>query len=278
MSKKLAKNTFFIALALLAGVPAGAETLTLDTVVTLAQTGIGDEAVIAKIKSSGTHYDLSVEQMLDLKRKGVSGPIIAALMGPGTVQLSQDSPDPAVPHASGVYLLNESGTKVARIDPTVTNQAKTGGILGYAFTGGIASASIKASIQNASARVRSTQTTPQFYFFFDESNPQTANGPQVWAAGTAATVSSPSEFSLVRLNQKDGRREARVGSFNIAGGKTGVMDKDRIPFSYELVRPGVYRVKPSTALPKGEYGFMYSLTGGGGAGAMTARIFDFGIQ
>lgn len=57
------------------------------------------------------------------------------------------------------------------------------------------------------------------------------------------------------------------------------MDNDRIPFTPELVRPGVYKVTPDTSLLAGEYGFIYSLQNGGGAtGALTARIFDFGLD
>ncbi len=220
--------------------------------------------------------------MLELKKQGVPGPVIAALLEtskapPPAPVFSMDSADPSVLHPPGVYLLDEGANKVVRIDPTVTNQAKTGGILGYAFTGGIASASVKASIQNSTARVHASATQPQFYFYFDESNPQTANAPQTWASGTAATVTSPSEFTLIRLTQKEGRREARVGSMNIAGAKSGVMDKDRIPFEYSMVRPGVFRIQISSPLAKGEYGFIYSLTGGGAGGAITARIFDFSI-
>lgn len=164
-----------------------------------------------------------------------------------------------------------------RIDPTVSNQAKTGGILGYALTGGIASLSVKASIQNETARVHATETQPTFYFFFDESNPSVAVATTAWAAGTAATVTSPAEFTLIRLTKKQGRREARVGSANIGGAKTGVMDKDRISFGYELLRPGVFKVKPDAPLNAGEYGFIYSIAGGGAGGAVTARIFDFSI-
>ncbi|MBX9885325.1 MAG: hypothetical protein K2X68_10170 [Novosphingobium sp.] len=259
-----------------------ADPLPLETVIALVQSGIGDEAVVAKIRSSGTHIDLSVEQMLDLKSKGVPGPVIAALLettappAPAP-KFSMDSPDPNVPHPPGVYMLVEAANKVIRIDPTATNQAKTGGILGYAFTGGLASASVKASIQNTSARVHSQGPKPQFFFFFDESNPQANSGPQTWASGTAATVTSPNEFTLIRLTQKGDHREARVGSMNIAGAKSGVMDKDRIPFEYTMVRPGVFRVQVSAPLASGEYGFIYSLTGGGAGGAITARIFDFSV-
>lgn len=279
---KMKSAAAMAALLLAAASPAMAAPLSLDQIVTLVQTGIGDEAVVAKIKSTGTRIDLSVDQMLELKKKGVTGPVLAALLDTGPApaaasQYSLTSPDPAIAHPSGVYLLNASAGQMVRIDPTVTNQAKTGGIWGYALTGGLASASIKASIQNASARVHAAEAAPTFYFFFDESNPQTVSSTSSWASGTAATVTSPSEFSLIRLVSKDGRREARVGSMNIGGAKTGVMDKDRIPFDYQLVRPGVYKVQLKAALKPGEYGFLYSLNGAGTGGALNARIFDFSI-
>lgn len=271
--------------ALLLAWPAMAETLSNQSIVTLSATGIGDEAIIAKIKSTNGVYDLSTDQMIALKQKGVSGPVIAAMLAsankaPAAAAMSVDSPDPTVPHPSGVYLLDATapGGRLQRIDATVSNQAKTGGILGYALTSGIASMSVKAAIQNEHARVTARSNQPTFYFFFDESNPASGAQASAWAAGTAATVTSPNEFTLVRLMSKKGRREARVGSANIGGVKTGVMDKDRLAFDYQVVRPGVYKVTPNDKLALGEYGFIYSLTGGGGAGAMTARIFDFSVQ
>lgn len=87
----------------------------------------------------------------------------------------------------------------------------------------------------------------------------------------------------MRFDVKQDRREARVGSFNIAGAKSGVMDKDRISFSYDQVAPGVFKVAPSADLAPGEYGFLYSMSAGGGpgiygGGVMTARVFDFAVD
>lgn len=272
------------AIAIALSVPALAQgALTVDQIVALNATGIGDEAIIAKIRSAGTSFDLTADQMISLKGKGVSGPVIAAMLSGGggskPATLSIDSADPAAPHAAGVYLLQDwlPQPKMNRIDATASNQAKTGGIFGYALTGGIASMSVKAAIQNSTARVQSQTKTPVFYFFFDESNPNVGQQSATWASGTAAIVSSPAEFTLIRLEKKNGRREARVGSINIAGAKTGVMDKDRIPFDYQLVRPGVFKASPRTSLSAGEYGFIYAVNGGGTAGAAAARIFDFTV-
>ncbi|PZU11966.1 MAG: hypothetical protein DI605_01000 [Sphingomonas sp.] len=265
-----------LGLALIAAGPAGAEPLTVENIVALSGAGIGDEAVIAKVKASGTRFDLSADQMIALKQKGVSGAVIAAMLSSGpTAVASPDSPDPGVAHPTGAYLLMSD--KMTRMNATVSNQSKTGGIIGYALTAGIASASVKASIQNETSRIQTPDKQPTFYFFFDEAN---ADGrvSSTWTSGNGSAILSPSEFTLVRLMKKGGRREARVGSFNIGGAKAGVMDKDRIPFDFALVRPGVYKVTANSPLTPGEYGFLFSLQAGAGAtGAAGARIFDFTV-
>lgn len=264
---------------LLLAVDARAEPLTTSTIIELTQLGLGDEAIIAKVKADGTPFDLSAEQMIALRRQGVSSAVIAAMLGNKSSEqaMSMDSPDPAIRHPSGVYLLTGSGAqaKMRRIDPTVSNQAKTGGIFGYALTGGLASASVKVVIQNQTAAVQ-TSGNPRFYFFFDQATNTNASG--TWASGMNTVVSSPAEFTLIRLTRKEGRREARVGSMNIGGAKMGVMDKDRIPFQHQMLRQGVYQVDVNPGLPSGEYGFIFSLAGGGTGGAMTARIFDFTVD
>ncbi len=270
--------------------PVHAETLTNETVLMLIKAGMGDEVIIAKIKASPSQFDLSTDKIIALKNQGVSSAVLAAMVGaPGdphaaSAALTVDSPDPQVPHPPGVYLLlpDPAPGKMARIDPTTSNQTKTGNFLGYALTGGIASMSFKAVIPNPNARVGTPQTQPVFYFYFDQAvSSLSGSGGFNAMFGPGSAVTSPSEFSLVRFESKNARREAKVGKFNIGGAKTGVMDKDRIPFEYEKVTPGVFKVTTSNPLPPGEYGFLYSISGGGvgmmGAGNMMARVFDFSI-
>jgi len=282
MPNRLAVVCGLIGLALAS--PLSAETIHNDTILTLVSAGIGDEAIIAKIKASETSFDLTTDDIIKLKTKGVSSAVIAAMLSAGsgskTTPMSMDSPDPAIPHPAGVYILENwtQTPRMQRMDATISNQAKTGGIFGYALTGGIASISIKAAIQNETARVSSQSHTPVFYFFFDQASSADGQVAGAWLSGTAATVASPNEFTLIALTQKKGRREARVGSMNIGGAKTGVMDKDRLAFTYDLVRPGVYKVTPSEALKPGEYGFIYAVNGNGMGGAATARIFDFSVK
>lgn len=272
---------------------AAQEVLTNDTVVTLMGAGLGEQTVIAKIKASPSTFDVSADKLIALKRQGISDAVIAAMIDASSrSQVSaaamgmSDSPDPRAPHASGIYLLADAQTppKMIRIDATSSNQTKTGGFLGYALTGGIAKIKINTVLPGASARVHTSARRPKFYFYFDQAGSSLSNGAAgaFWLAGPGAAVTSPNEFSLVRFKVKKDRREAAVGSFNMAGAKSGVQDNQRVAMTYVDVRPGVFEVTPQQDLAPGEYGFVYSSATGGGvglysSGATMSRIFDFSV-
>lgn len=282
-----------VAAGLLIATPAAAqETLTNDVIVALAGAGLGEQTLVAKIKSSPSSFDVSPAKLIDLKQKGLSDAIIAAMVEAGSRSQNSaaalgnsDSPDPRAPHAPGVYLLADGAAKMVRIDATSSNQTKTGGFLGYALTGGIAKLKINTVLPGPHARVVATNARPTFYFYFDQASASLSGGAPggFWLGGGAAAVTSPNEFSLVRFAAKKDRREAAVGQFNIVGAKAGVQDKQRVAMAYKDVRPGVFEVRPEQDLQAGEYGFIYSTTSGGAgvglyaAGATLSRVFDFSV-
>ena len=276
--------TAFAGILTLLAAPAVGETLSNTSIDALIAAGMTDEIIIAKIRKNPNSFDVSTDAIIAMKQRGISPSVIAAMItGPEAVVATgprpvSDSPDPAVDRAPGLYLLQSwlPEAKMTRIDPTTANQTKTGGILGYALTGGIASASVKSVIPGEGARTVSNVAQPEFYLFIDE-------GASSLLGGSLGGRITPNEFSLVELARKQGRREARVGSMNIGGAKSGVMDKDRIAFSYSEVRPGVFKVTPNGALKPGEYAFLYTLASGSGlgvnsGGAMASRVFDFSIR
>lgn len=276
------------ALAFVIASPSYAETLTNRSIVALSASGVGDEVIIAKIRTSDTKFDLSTDQIIALRKQGVSGPVIAAMIAasnPTTERASTrerpGSPPTSAPERSangsvlaaarpaGIYLV--SGGQLVRMDFNVSGQTKTSGLLGMALTGGIAAMSIKATLQGEHARVVTSERTPTFYFYL----PDAANHANLSSfEAQSSNPTSPNEFSLIRLNQKKGYREARVGRANIGGMKSGVMDKDRIDFQYDEIRPGVFSVKPTNPVEPGEYSFVMI----GAGGAKVARFFDFSVQ
>lgn len=256
-----------------------AETLNNDVVISLVKVGLGPETIVAKINSSKGVFDTSTNGLIRLKEAGVPDAVIAAMLGRSKSPTlasgvaDNSNPDPLAPHSPGIYLLDERGQgRMVRLDPTMSNQLKSSNLWGYAFSYGLSPLKMKAVIPNARARVGSASRKPTFYFYFNQANPLAQFTD--FSAGFAATASTPNEFSLIRFEQKNDRREASVMSVNIGGVKSGVSDKARVGFTYADVAPGVYRVTPDTALPPGEYGFMYSI--GAQAGAVS-RIFDFSV-
>jgi hypothetical protein len=162
----------------------------------------------------------------------------------------------------------------------------SGGIAS-ALTYGIAKKKVKAVLPNPTARIRSIDTRPSFYFYFDNSNVSLSQGGQNGAfsalIGTQAPVTSPNEFTLLRFETKKGNREMDLGSLNIGGMKMGTSDKQRVAFEYEELASGVYVVTPSIDLIPGEYGFIYSSSAGNtsamyGLGGSSTKVFDFGVD
>jgi hypothetical protein len=282
------KKTAFCAAVLLAcaSTAAIAETLDNDTIIALIGAGLGQETIVAKIRNSPGNYDLSTDKLIALKQKGVSDTIIAAMLDASTKAQVQaaavyqnESVDPKLPHASGVYVVGDwlSPAKMVRLDSTTANQARTSGLFGAALTGGLASLKIKTAVPNPTSKVKVRSTRPTFYFYMDQAN---ANGGigALYFSSLGASVTSPSEFSIVRFTVKKGLREVTTGkAAAFAGQKFGLVDKDKISFTTSDVSPGVFKVALDAEMQKGEYGFVYS-TGGGIGGGAVSRVFDFTVE
>lgn len=268
------------ALALLASSqPALADAISVDDIIALTDAQVGDDAIIAKIHSSGAHFDLNTQQMIDLRKRGVSPAVLAAMVASkvdASSVMSADSADPMIPHPLGVYHLSSApnAPHMERIEPTSAIQTKTGGMFGFALTGGLTSMSLKIVVAGSRAKVRSAGNGT-FYFYTGDGGNSVANNSML---GNSFLVTSPNDFALVRFDAKSDKREAKIGKVNIGGAKSGVMDKDRLPFTYETLKPGVFKITITTQLKPGEYGFLYMIPGQGTNGAAGARIFDFGVD
>jgi hypothetical protein len=262
-------KTAITALAMALSTPAFAETLNNDSVISLISAGLGDDVVIAKIKSSSTNFELSTDTVINLKKQGVSGPVLAAMITASAAAerpaMSLDSPDPMVPHPSGIYLAGAE--KMTRIESTTTRQARTSGMLGAMLTYGLSGMRIKAGVSGSNAKVITNEPRPVFYFYFDQADQG--------LGATGGSVTSPQEFSLIKFEIKKDLREAVIGSAGIGGTKAGFRDKDQHDFEVSQISPGVYKIMPAQPLSAGEYGF---ISGGVGSGAnATFRVFDFAV-
>ena len=273
--------------ALLLCVSSGAiaETLTNATVIELVNAGLGAETIAAKVRNSAGDYDVSTAKLLELKRLNVSDSIIAAMLDAATksqtaaaTAFQNESTDPKVPHAAGLYVLADwnSPAKMARLDATTANQSRTSGMFGAILTSGLAPLKIKTAIPNPTAKIKVKASRPTFYFYFDQANPSGGVG-SLYFSSLGASVTSPNEFSIVKFQVKKQLREVTTGQASFGGQKFGLVDKDKTPFSASDVSPGVFKVQINNDMAKGEYGFVYS-TGGGIGGGAISRVFDFTVE
>jgi len=187
---------------------------------------------------------------------------------------SGDQNNPLVLHESGIYLYTkdpEGRAQMILLERAGYQGSKTGGILGSALTYGIKKTKTKAVIPGPQASVRVSDTSPIFYFYFEDR--QAGLGKSNFGI---ANLTNPSQFALVKLEVKKSNRETVIGEYGaFSGMSTGTDTNAMVPFKSERIRTGLYKVVVA-GLQVGEYCFLASSAAG--AGAMTsADIFDFGV-
>lgn len=291
-----------------------AEGLTVDGVIAMAQAGLSDDIIIARLRKEDKAFDLSTDDMIRLKKANLSDGVIKVMLDPkaevqppATVpppspapvvvqtQLipgvatpsgatpaagsaaSGDPNDPMVPHDSGIYLFtkdSDGSTKLIVLERAAYQGAKTGTV-GLMLTGGLKKAKTKAVIAGPRASIRA-EDSPVFYFYFDDK-----------AAGLGksyfgiANVSNPNQFALIKLEVAKSNRETVIMEANVFGTSSGTNEKSMIGFKSERIRAGLYKVTVNNPLLPGEYCFLASAgaLGAYGAGAAgAADIFDFGVN
>jgi len=190
-----------------------------------------------------------------------------------------DPNDPMTPHDSGIYLYTKDLTgnpKLTILEPAAYQGSKTGGVFTSALTYGIKKAKMKAVIPGPHASIRTGDSQPFFYFYFEDK--ATGLGKSPWTTGGG--VSSPNQFVLINVESKEKNRETIIAEYGAFGASSGTNEKSMIAFKSEKIRSGLYKVVPITNMKPGEYCFMVSSGGmsastAGAAGAV--QIFDFGI-
>jgi hypothetical protein len=208
-----------------------------------------------------------------------------ATPGPAA-EASGDPNDPMDPHDSGIYLYTKDrdGKPVMVVLERASYQgSKTGGMLTSAMTYGIVKVKTKAVLPGAHASLRLSDSSPVFYFYFDDK--QAGLGKTYFGIGS---LSNPNQFALLKLEVKQSNRETVIGKYSMLGSSSGSDDKAMIPFKSERLRAGLYKVTVENLAP-GEYCFLastgnlgvvgpYGVYGGGSGAASAADIFDFGMS
>jgi len=255
--------------------------LTKDTIIQMAKAGLPDDVIVNKIKAETNPPNFSADDLISLKAAGVSDGVIRALVSPrpktdppaasATPSPALADPnDPLAPHDPGIYLMTsnrESGKKMVLIERAGSGRDKTSHVWRAALTEGIAKAQIRAEVPGPLAPVRAN-ARPEFYMYF----PPTGN------LGSADSISSPAQFSLLRLEKKKDHRETTVAKQGLGRASAGIDEKKEVKFTANKIRPYVYKVTADAGLKAGEYAFVAATGMGGTASAGAVAIYDFGVD
>ena len=250
-----------------------AKPMTVVDVIKLSKAGLSDDLIIQQIRKKGQRFDLSTDQLIQLKAASVSERVIQVMIDPtkNTVpppaekssapavqpalqaNRQADPPSSALPTEIGVYALQKD--KWTDVLPEVVNW-KTGGVVKNVASVGIVKGDVNGHVNGATSRNRLT-TPIEFLIVVPE--------------GVAIT-----EYQLIRLHQHGGNREFRTvtgGVFHVSGGAT----RDLMPFEGTKVTARTYAVNFSRASGAEEYGFLPPGAFTSTNAASSGKIYSFRV-
>jgi hypothetical protein len=300
-----------LSLVLLAAcsVLAAQQLLNNDGVIKLVKAGLSDDLIVNTINAQPSSFDVSPDGIIALKSAGASDKVVNAVVAkasaspsasapnpgpapmpapapaapmpsaPPTQSMAPNPDDPAGDHDLGIYLFSDisaPGTKLTRIAGAIYTRANSGNKLTTDITAGLTKMKVKATLSGAHADVRTNDPHPVFYIYFDEG----ATTPNADATSFSANT-NPNNFTVVKFDIKDGRREAIIGERAAFGSAVGTEHKETSEFTFTKIRPGVYRVELVQPLVPGEYAFvpvsyLASPTNSELRVPDSGKVFDFG--
>lgn len=142
-----------------------------------------------------------------------------------------------------------------------------GNIAGAYFTLGLSSAKSNKIIEGETSETKIDNAKPTFIFVFGESN---------LTGDIFSNTDNINDILLLKLHEKKNKRNLRTGKYGLTGVKTGVDEKDVIPFKIESISEGKISVTPKKELDSGEYCFYY--VGEQSEESKFNGVFDFTIE
>jgi hypothetical protein len=246
--------------------------LTIEDVIRQVKSGISEEIIVTNIKKSGKSFDLSTEEILELKRSGVSEAVIKIMVDPSQPYSPPPPPQPSgvspqeavrkpmnplaekVPPESGVYLAEgDSEEEIVRIPFRTITAARSGKASGL-LTGGLKKSPIVGYLVGSQARTQIPSPSPVFYLRLPEK----------------VTIE---EVLLLVLAAKADRREVELGP-NV--GKPVFPVGTVKPYESKQIDVGLYRITVGSLTP-GEYLFFLPGSADEKKG-IVGKGYDFSVE
>jgi len=230
------------------------EALNNASIEKMAKAGLGDEVIVSMIQGQPGHYELTPDTLVELKGKGVSERVLAAMASRNAAPAAAaKSADPYEDMEVGVYYkLKDVWTPL----PTEPVNWKTGGVLKTFASQGIVKGDINGRL-----------TGP--------SSPTTMRSPMEFVIKAPDGVEG-ADFQLVRLHTKSDAREFRTvtgGIIHASGGSK----RDAVKFEQAKIGKRTYKITFADAekIETGEYAFLAAGVTSSSASGSTGKAYTF---
>ena len=252
--------------------PAGPP-LSVEEVVKLWKTNVSEEVIITMIKKNAKAFNLSTEEVLELRKVGLSDNVVKFLLDPSqpyTPAPAASSQPPSVKSDSRTPAKNYPGDGYAAQVPLepglyhlsdgVLMKTDIKLLLGEKQGAGVGKVVMKkgkaiAYLLGPTAKMRVNEIMPVFYLRLPE--------------GKAIE-----EVVLVALEQKKDRREIEIGQ---TLDKPELKAEDMRPYDSLEVGPRLFKITTSAKLTKGEYLF-FLLGSAEPPKGSPGKGYDFGVE
>jgi hypothetical protein len=243
--------------------------LSVEDVVKMHDAGFSDDILITQIRKNGKAFHLNTDEMLDLRKAGLSDPVIDFLIDPSRPYTPPSAPAGAggaplpppkeprhyppdeiaakVPPEPGLYW--SSGGRLVRIELKLFLSQVSGGL------GKLAKGKGVAYLVGTAASVRINDPSPVFYFRLAEGK------------------GSVEDAVPVEFERKSGRREVEIGP---KPDKPELKADAIRSVETKEVSPQLFRIN-SSKLDPGEYAFFLVGTADPAKGS-AGKGYDFGID
>lgn len=258
---------FWLSLALL-GPPALAGEGAADgnaEVVALSRARVGDAAILARVESQPCHYRVTTADLAALRKSGVSGPVIAAMIRKCSSGLSdnQVAGDRGGPERPGLYVVESwpGRARYSLIVPAVVAAGQSGGNGTLILPTGL-----RLTLPGSTATI-SAASQPAFWIV--------GKAPRMLGPDLGSGQIIPDEYEgvrLVRLDQKADRRQLQIGRVTNAIPLSGVKQNRVLALRAARNSPGTVVLTPEQELLPGQYALIVSDR------ANAFRLYDFAVE
>jgi hypothetical protein len=241
--------------------------LSLEQVLKLSQAGVSEDLIITTIKKNGKPFDLSPDEILVLKKSGLSDTVIEFLLDPSRAYTPPAPKPPAPPPAPP---LKEAPAKKYPYDPNAAHVPDEPGL--YTFVkGSLAKIDIRMLLGEKEGGFLLKKGKSLAYLVGPSAKLRVPEGSSVFYI-RLADGKGIEELLLVALEHKNDRREFDPGP----GPKPELKPEMLKQFDSLEVGPALYRLTPAK-LSAGEYLFYLSGSAEPAKGNF-GKGYDFGVD